>query len=113
MRPPQPPHTRPVATSTPGRPAPQPAAPLDPAEVERRQAAAAAAEEAEYQESRKKLVVVTAGALVLADVIGQGLPKKGAAAYETRTARMEMAFDFAEDFLAEAEKRVGKLPLME
>lgn len=61
----------------------------------------------DYPKQRAKAVTVAAGLLVLADVIGQGLAKKGAALNDTSAARLDMAFEMAEAFVAAAEKRLG------
>lgn len=56
--------------------------------------------EAEYQENRKALVTLGAAAVCLASLMGGSKPD------------ITEAFDFTEQFVAEAEKRLGgKLPL--
>jgi len=69
------------------------------------QAAAEAAADAHYQTKRSEAIVIAAAALTLAEVIGKGLPP----ADEPVT--LESAFNVAEAFIAEAERRLGKLPL--
>jgi hypothetical protein len=94
-------------------PPPQPPAPGT-AGVEAAQAAAKAAAETAYQAERAQALSIAAAALLLADTFRNGLFPPGEPVPEAQTPanQVKSAFDLAEAFIAEAEKRLGgKLPL--
>jgi hypothetical protein len=78
--------------------------------VEAANAAAKAAQDAAYQSKRAEALTIAAGALVIADTVAQGL-RPGAVATDGPGNRIEAAFNIAEAFIAEAERRLGgKIP---
>lgn len=61
----------------------------------------------DYTKYRAQLVTAGAAALVIAETIAAGLPNRDLAVNDGPQQRVKMAFDVAEAFIVEAEKRLG------